>query len=120
MCNRHSVLMLAFVVSLMTSATALPLSGRYVTGIVKKVDLQARQAQILPLEKAEPLGFTWNPRTVFSAKKQPADAGIVKRGAKVKVIYHQPFFGPAYVSRVTLLAGCRSCLSNRCPVPQSR
>ncbi len=105
MYNRHFVFVLAFVVSLMTSATALPLSGRYVTGIVKKVDLQTRQALVLPLKTAEPLGFTWNSRTVFAANKQTADAGIVKRGAKVRVIYHRPFFGPPYVSKVALLAG---------------
>lgn len=120
MSNRHSVFVLAFVVSLMTSATALPLSGRYVTGIVKKVDPQARQAQVLPLETTESLGFTWNRRTVFSANKQAADAGVVKRGAKVRVIYHRPFFGPAYVSKVALPAGCRSCPSNGCPIPSSR
>ena len=103
--SRFIAFVLVLVVSLTTYATALPQSGRRIVGIVQKVEWKERHAEISRLETTLPLNFTWTRRTVFLANGRTVGPEILKRGNSVKLIYHEPFFGPPYVSRVTFLAG---------------
>ena len=104
--NRHLTipLILTLVVSMTTAATALPLSGRYITGIVRKMDWQAQEAEISLPETGQSIIFTWNRRTRFLANGEVAGSGILKPETMIQVIYHQPFFGRPFVSRVTALS----------------
>lgn len=105
MMRRHIfVLALAFVVGIPSLATARTPRGRHISGIVQKTNVQMREAEILQTDTGVPLSFVWNNLATFVANMQVVDAAILKRGAKVEVIYHQPFFSRAYVSKVTLLA----------------
>lgn len=98
------VLALAFVVGIPPLAIAMPQTGRRITGIVQESKEQSREAVILQTNKGTPLRFFWNNRTTFVANMQFVDAAILMPGAKVEVIYHHPFFGKPFVTKVTLLS----------------
>ena len=103
-CHLIIPLIFTLVVSMTTAATALPLSGRRLTGMVRKVDWQAKEAEVSIPETGQSIIFTWNRQTQFLANGQNAGSGILKPEAMIKVIHHQPFFGRSFVSRVTLLS----------------
>ncbi len=83
---------------------ALSIRGRHVTGIIQKVDAQAREAELLPPGKAKPLRFTWDRQTQFVPGLQFVDAAMLRPGALVEIICYHPFFGDTYVTKVTLLS----------------
>lgn len=97
-------LALAVVVCIPSLATARTHTGSHITGIVQKTNVQVREAEILRTDTGVRLSFVWNNQTTFVANTQLVNAAILKRGAKVEVIYHQPFFGRPFVTRVTLLS----------------
>lgn len=103
MTMRHPIIALALAVSIPTLAVARTHMGRHITGIVQKSNVQTREVEILRADTGTTLSFVWNNRTTFVANMQVVDPTILKRGAKVEVIYHQPFFDQAFVSKVTLL-----------------
>jgi hypothetical protein len=54
--------------------------------------------------KAKPLIFTWDKQTKFVVNQHFVDAGILSSGVRIEVVYHRPFFGSPYVTKVTLLS----------------
>lgn len=101
--SKPVILMLAVLAVTTPFAAALPNTGRRITGTVESVDANAKEAILRPENKGSAVSFVWNKRTTFSTNTQPADASILKKGRRVKTIYHSPFFGKPYVSRVMLL-----------------
>lgn len=100
--SKPIILLIAIQASLIPFAAALPTSGRRITGTIEKVDAQAKEVIMRREDKGPAVSFVWNKRTTFSANSQPADASILKMGRRVNTIYHSPFFGKPYVSRVML------------------
>ena len=97
-------LILAVVVGIPVPAAARAPRGRPISGIVQKTNARTREAEILRTDTGAPLRFVWISRTIFVANVQIVDAAILEPGAKVEVIYHQPFFGRPFVTKVTLLS----------------
>ncbi len=97
-------LVLAVVVGIPTRTEARAPRGRPISGIVQKTNEPTRETEIVRTDTGIPLSFVWISRTVFVANMQVVDAGILEPGAKVEVIYHQPFFGRPFVTKVTLLS----------------
>ena len=97
---------LAFVIVLgiPTPATARSPMGRHISGIVQMTNIQTREVVMLRTDTGVPLSFVWIGRTIFVVNRQLADAAILKKGAMVEVVYHQPFFGRPFVTKVTLLS----------------
>lgn len=88
-----------------TPAMALPTLGRHLTGTIEKIDLRIREVEMRRADKGTDVTFGWNRRTTFSTNGHPADATILKPGTRAKVIYHTPFIGKPFVSRVRIVAG---------------
>jgi hypothetical protein len=102
--RRHIfALTLAGFVGIPTLAMARTPMGRHVTGIVQKTNIQAREAEILRTDTGVTLSFVWNNRTKFVANMHFVSTAILQPGNKVEVIYHRPFFGRPFVTKVTLL-----------------
>jgi len=95
---------IAILLSVAPPSFALSIRGRHLIGIIQKVNTEAREAELLPLGKAKPLRFTWDRQTRFVANQHFVDAAILTSGARVEVVYYQPFFGNPYVTKVTLLS----------------
>ena len=97
-------LLLTFFVSITQLAVALTPRGRPLTGTIQKVDTQSQEVEMLREDKGTVITFVWVPRhTTFVANGQMADVAILKKGARVQVSHHVPFFGKPFVTRVTLL-----------------
>ena len=96
-------LVLTFLLSLAPPAAARSPQPRQITGTIRKVDAPAREVEMLREDKGTLLNFVWNKYTTFIAHAQFADAGILKKGARVEVNSHTPFFGKPFVTKVTLL-----------------
>ena len=105
-------LVLAVIVSIPTPASARAPRGRPISGIVQKTNAATREAEIVRTDTGALLRFVWISRTIFVANMQVADAAILELGAKVEVIYHQPFFGQPYVTKVTLLSASDPHINN--------
>jgi len=103
--TRH--LLIAIVITILANlappAAALTPHGRHVTGTVQKVDAGAREVELLPADTRTPVTFLWDRQTTFIAGLQTVDAAMLKKGARVDVILHVPFFGKAFVTKVALL-----------------
>ena len=97
-------LALAGIVGIPTPAAARTPRGRPISGIGQKTNEPTREAEILRADTGEPISFVWINRTTFMANLQTVNAAILKQGAGVEVIYHQPFFGRPFVTKVTLLS----------------
>ena len=96
-------LVLSFLLSLTAPATATTSRPRVITGTVKKVDAPAKEVEMLREDDGTLKTFVWNKHTSFIANAQIADATILKKGARVEVNCHTPFFGKPFVTKVTLL-----------------
>jgi hypothetical protein len=94
---------LAVVVGIPSLAEAKSPTGRHISGIVQKTNGQTREVEFLRTDTGRPLSFVWNNRTKFVANMQFVSAAILQPGVKVEVIYHRPFFGRPFVTKVTLL-----------------
>lgn len=95
---------LALVVLLATTpAQAMPPLGRYATGAVREVDRSAQTLTIASSTDPQPRAFRWNERTRFIAGGDFTTAAAVPRGATVAYIYHTPFIGEPFVTKVTVL-----------------
>lgn len=101
--SKRVILMLAILAVTTPFAAALPNTGRRITGTIVNVDAQAKEVTLRPENKGLAVSFVWNKRTAFSTNTQPADASVLKKGRRVITIYHSPFFGKPYVSRVKLM-----------------
>ena len=101
--SRLLVPLLALCASFAAPASARSPQPRQITGTVRKVDAPAREVEMLREDKGTPLHFVWNKHTTFIANAQFADAGILKKGTRVEVNCHTPFFGKPFVTKVTLL-----------------
>jgi len=97
-------LVLIIFVGIPAPAAARSPRGRFISGIVQKSNAPAQEAEILRTDTGAPLSFVWISRTIFVVNVQVVDAAILEPGAKVEVIYHQPFFGRPFVTKVTLLS----------------
>jgi hypothetical protein len=86
------------------SAEAMSPHGRHITGIIKSVDARTREVEMLREDKGTLIKFVWNKWTDFIANGQFAAPTILKKGVRVEVIHHQPFFGSPFVRKVTLLS----------------
>jgi Cu/Ag efflux protein CusF len=96
-------LLITFFSSIAQPAAALTPRGRPITGTIQKVDTQSREVALLREDKGTVITFVWVSRTTFVADAKMADANILKKGARVEVSHHVPFFGKPFVTRVTLL-----------------
>lgn len=96
--------MLAILATTTPLAVALPKLGRSITGTIENVNVQAKEVIMRQVDRGTVVSFVWNTRTTFSVSNRPADASILKKGQRVDAIYHTPFFGKPYVSRVRLLS----------------
>jgi hypothetical protein len=85
-----------------TSASALPTAGRRLSGTIRNVETRVREAEMRRADNDAVIAFRWNKHTLFVANGKIADPAIVRTGANVNVIYHEPFFGKPFVSRVKL------------------
>jgi hypothetical protein len=83
---------------------ALSIKGRHVIGIIRKVDAQAREAELLPTDRAKPLRFTWDRQTQFVPGRF-VDPAMLRPGALVEISCYHPFFGDTYARKVKLLSG---------------
>ena len=97
------VLVFACLACLPTPAVAATSPVRHLSGTIQKVDTQVRELEIRPDDKGPDLTFVWGRLTTFVANGQIADAAILKRGSRVEVRYHRPFFGKPSLTKVTLL-----------------
>lgn len=96
-------ILFAFLVSLSAPAAAITPHGRRVTGTIQKVDASTREVELLQKDTRMPVAFVWNRLTTFVTGTSMADAAILKKGARVEVIRHVPFFGKPFAAKVTLL-----------------
>jgi hypothetical protein len=104
----RATLLVISIVAILTSTAppscAFPPWGRHIIGIIQMVSRQAREAELLQAGQAKPLTFTWDKQTKFLVNQHFVDAGILSPGVRVEVVYHRPFFGAPYVTKVTLLS----------------
>lgn len=113
MIRRHIfALALAVVVGMPTLATARTPRGRPITGIVQETNGQTREVEMRRTDTGATLSFVWSNRTIFVANRQVVDAAILKQGARVEVIYHRPFFGRPFVTKITLLSASANVPQN--------
>ena len=96
-------LLFVFLASFATPAAATTPQGHRITGTIQKVDASAREVEMLREDTRTPIAFLWNRGTTFVTGTGMADAAILKKGARVEVIRHAPFFGKPFVTKVTLL-----------------
>ena len=97
-------LTLAIVASIPTWASASTPLGRHIFGIVQRINIEERKIELLRTDTGETLSFIWNNGTSFGTKIHSVKAAIIQEGAKVEVVYRRPFFGPAFITKVTLLS----------------
>ena len=86
-----------------SAAQAMPPLGRHATGAVREVDRAAQTLTIAGSTDPQPRIFRWNARTRFVAGGGFTTAAAVPRGATVAYIYHTPFIGEPFVTKVTVL-----------------
>ena len=98
-----AISVLAILMSVASPSFAHSIGARHLVGIIQYVNAHAREAELLPPDKAKPLRFKWDKQTRFVANQQLVDAVILSSGVRVEVVYIQPFFGSPYVTKVTLL-----------------
>lgn len=96
-------LLFAFLASFATPASARTHPGTHLTGTILKVDAGMQEVEMQGEDNGTLIKFTWSSRTAFFANGQAADAAIVKKGARVDVIYHMPFFGKPWVAKIVVL-----------------
>lgn len=101
--NYLASLLLVIMTGIVTPASAIPRTGRYITGVIQKVDVPNQEVALLREDSGGVVSFIWNKRTDFIASGKFTDAAILKKGARVEVIRHAPFFGKPFVTKVTLL-----------------
>jgi hypothetical protein len=85
------------------SAQAMPPLGRHATGAVRDVNRAAQTLTIAGPTDPQPRVFRWNERTLFVAGGSFTTVAAVPRGATVTYIYHTPFIGDPFVTKVTVL-----------------
>ena len=85
-----------------SNAFALPRLGRDAAGVVEHLDGDAKTFQLRRSKDAPPMTVTWNSRTRFIAGGEFVAAAKLREGAPVRVIYHSPFFGERFVTKVVL------------------
>lgn len=85
-----------------SNAFALPRLGRDAVGVVEHLDGNAKTFQLRRTNDAPPMTLIWNSRTRFIAGAQFVPAANLHEGTKVRVIYHSPFFGERFVTKVIL------------------
>ncbi len=85
-------------------AAAITPQGRHHTGTIQKVDTSAREVEMLREDNGTPITFVWNKLTTFVTDTSMADSAILKKGARVEIILHRPFFGRPFVAKVRLLS----------------
>lgn len=83
-------------------ALALPQLGRDAAGVVERLDETAKTFQLRRANDPTPLTLIWNSRTRFIEGAQFVAAAKLHEGTKVRVIYHSPFFGERFVTKVIL------------------
>lgn len=96
------LIVLALLASLTTPASALTPQGRQITGTIAKVDAPNREVEMFREDSGAPASFIWNRHTSFIAASQFTDAIILKKGARITVSRHAPFFRKPFVTKVTL------------------
>ena len=95
-------LFLAAFIAGSSEALALPRLGRDAAGIVERLDGNAKTFQLRQTNEARPMMLAWNSRTRFTAGAEFVAAAKLREGAPVRVIYHSPFFGERFVTKVVL------------------
>ncbi len=92
-----AVFIVAAMLSVAGTSHALPPRGSHLEGVVTALDMKARRASLVT-DAGRAVSFTWNRRTRF------VTASPLRKGARVAIVYHQPFFGEPFVSRVSVAA----------------
>ena len=103
-----TALLFTSLVNLVMPAAATTPKGTRIIGTIQTVDAKAEVVKMQREEKSALLEFTWSNRTIFIANGKITDAAILKKGARVEVICHFPFFGKPDVTKVTLLPAANS------------
>ena len=85
-----------------SDALALPRLGRDAAGVVERLDGSAKTFQLRRSKDAPTMMLSWNSRTRFIEGAQFVDAAKLREGASVSVIYHSPFFGERFVTKIVL------------------
>ena len=85
-----------------SDALALPRPGRDAAGIVERLDENAKTFQLRRSKDAPPMTLSWNSRTRFIEGAQFVEAAKLREGTPIRVIYHSPFFGKQFVTKVVL------------------
>ena len=111
--SKSITFMVAILATTAPFAAALPNSGRRITGTILKVEPRVREAGMRWDDKGTVIAFSWNDRTTFVSNATFTDAAILQPKARVNVIYHAPFFGKPFVSRVRLAMPPATALANK-------
>ena len=96
-------LLFVLLANLVTPAEAITAHGRRILGIIEKVNAQSHEIEMQRADDGTRIKFIWNKQTDFIAYAQFTDATSLKKGARVEVIRHAPFFGSPFVTKATLL-----------------
>lgn len=85
-----------------SEALALTPRGRDTAGVIERLNENTKTFQLRRSKDAPPMTLTWNSRTRFIEGAQFVDASKLRKGTPVSVIYHSPFFGNPFVTKVVL------------------
>ena len=96
-----TVLIAASIASGSEALARLP-QGRDATGVLEHLDVNAQTFQLRRSKDAPPMALSWNSLTRFIEGAQFVDAAKLCEGVPVSVIYHTPFFGSPFVTKVVL------------------
>lgn len=85
-----------------SEALALPRLGRDAAGLVERLDGDTKTFQLRRTSDAKVMALSWNSRTRFIQGREFVPATNLREGMRVSVIYHSPFFGSDFVTKVVI------------------
>jgi hypothetical protein len=97
-----------FVIAFDRPAEALPPTGRTRTGVIETVNTESRQFRFATPDSSAPRELTWNKRTRFVQGGRFVEPIALRARTRAQVVYHVPFFGPPFVTKVILLGTAAS------------
>lgn len=114
--NRSIALsLLASGLLLATPAAGKSPSGRERNALVMSIDRKSALLAVQVEEESRPRIFAWNNQTDFVQHGRFTGAEVVNPGAAVRIRYHVPFFGQAFVCKITILDRSGSLSTTKLP-----
>lgn len=102
------LLCIFFIFLSLSEANAFPRLGRVVEGVVQKINLHERTAEI---ETANGATFiTWRNKTKIYQQGSEVPESSMRNGMWVKVTRYEPLFGPPHVSKILLMGSVKKNL----------